>query len=317
MSSQEVKTAKEIVPTESEKFVRAVERQFMAQLGQSISWNDVQKTLAQNLYIKIDNSLKALEAKRLTSNKGGSPITWQNVNLAKLALDAVHRVALGLDGSIANHVHVVPYFNSKLQKYDLDLRIGYVGKVLIVKTMSLDPLIDVVYDLIYDTDEFTANPRTVTNPIESYDLKIRNPFDRGKVIGGFFYFSYEDARKNRLVLVNQRDFTRAETAAQTKDFWGNKDGEKSRIEMQMKTVVHRGADKAILDPNKINAPSLKFVQEQEMLTAEYIIDAEATDLGNKEPMAITADEKLQAVPTMEKEPEKVPAVTETEQEAPY
>lgn len=288
--------ATEPKPTElatvSERFVKNVERQFVAELGASIKWNPLQQTLAQHLYIKIDAALKALEAKRLKDNKGGSPYTWDNVNLTKLAVDAVHRVALGLDALIANHIHPVPYFNSKIGKYDLDLRIGYMGKDFTRRKLSLDPIVDIVYKLVYETDEFTPLFKSRTNELESYEHNPTSPFNPGKVIGGFGYIAYEDPKKNRLVIVTQRDFDRAQGSAQTQDFWGQG---KSDVEMKLKTVVHRTTEKIALDPGKVNMPSLTYVESQELEGVSMIIDAEAFEMANKEPMAI--DPAPQSVPT--------------------
>jgi len=247
----------ESVATTSEKFVRAVERQFAAQLGDALRWSDYQKTLAQHLFVRVDQQLKALEAKRTGD---GAPLAWENVNMPKLALDAVHRVNLGLDALIPNHIHPVPYWNKRISKYDLDLRIGYVGEDYCRRELAVVKPVEVVYQLVHETDTFVPYLRDRNNTIETYEFTVNKPFDRGAVVGGFGYIRYADESLNRLVIVTQRDFKKAEAAAKSGDFWGEN---KFREEMQFKTVVHRVAAKLPLDPMKVNAASWAAVQDAE------------------------------------------------------
>src|SRR5690625_2971825 len=127
--------------TYSTRFVSEVERQFVAEMGSELAFTDYQRTLAQHLFLKVDAQLKELEAKR---SGDGTPITWANVNMQKLALDAVHRVSLGLDALIPNHIHPIPYFNKRLTKYDLDLRIGYAGKLFARQELAVEKPVEVI-----------------------------------------------------------------------------------------------------------------------------------------------------------------------------
>ncbi len=270
--------------TTSARFVSMVEQQFASEMGAGLAWTEYEKTLAQHLFLKVDAQLAALEAKRLDGNNAEktTPITWQNVNLPKLALDGVHRISLGLDALIPNHVHPIPYWNKRISKYDLDLRIGYVGKDFCRRKLAVEEPVDVIYELVYSTDKFKPIMRSRTNEIEGYEFEIVNPFDRGKVIGGFVYIIYADPKKNRLVMVTERDFQRAESAARTKDFWG---ADKSQIEMKYKTMVHRVTDKLPLDPRKVNAKSYAYVEAQE---ADASFEQQVADDANGQVIDTTA-----------------------------
>lgn len=246
-----------LMESHSTRFVSMIERQFAAEMGSALAFTDYEKTLAQHLFLKVDAQLKALEAKRTGDV---TPYKWENVNMTKLALDAVHRVGLGLDALIPNHVHPIPYFNSKIKKYDVDLRVGYVGKDYCRRKLAVEEPLEVIYELVYDTDVFKPFMRSKQNEIEGYEFEITQPFSRGKTIGGFGYIMYADPKKNRLILVTDRDFKKAEAGAKTKDFWGD---EKWRQEMMFKTIVHRVADKLPLDPRKVNAKSYAYVEAQE------------------------------------------------------
>ncbi len=268
----------------SARFVSEVERQFAAEMGSALKFTDYEKTLAQHMFLKVDAQLKALEDKRLDNPNGNDlPIKWENVNMQKLALDAVHRIGLGLDALVPNHIHPIPYKNKRTNKYDLDLRIGYVGKDYCRRKLAVEEPVEVIYQLVYDTDTFKPKMRSATNELESYEFEINNPFKRGKVIGGFGYIIYDDHRKNRLVMVTERDFKKAESGSRNKDFWGD---EKWREEMMFKTIVHRVADKLPLDPKKVNAKSYAYVEAQE---AERDISEEMGEKANKDAIDIEAN----------------------------
>lgn len=245
--------------TQSERFLTNVEKQFAAEAGSPMTFTNYEKTLAQHLFLKVDNVLKDFEKKRQESGKDKVlPYTWQNINMRKMALDAVHRVKLGLDALIPNHIHPVPYLNKREGKYDLDLRVGYLGKAYYRIQSAVDVPVDVVYELVYSTDTFKPIKKSFSNPVESYEFTINNPFDRGEIIGGFGYISYEDERKNTLVMVSEADFKKSRKAAQSDAFWS-----KHPIEMRYKTLVHRVTEKLTIDPKKVNAASYAYVEGQE------------------------------------------------------
>jgi recombination protein RecT len=269
--------------TTSERFVALVQRQFTAELGDTLAWTDYQKRLAQHLFLKVDAQLRYLESRR--SNDRQTPYTWANVNLQKLALDGVHRIGLGLDALIPNHISPVPYWNNSAKKYDVDLRIGYVGKDYCHRKFAVEEPVDIIYHLVHETDHFRPIMKSLANEVEGYEFEIRQPFDRGKVVGGFGYVMYADPKKNRLVLVSQRDFQKAEAAAGSREFWSD---EKWRLEMMYKTVVHRTTSKIALDPTKVNAKSYAYVEAQERETEvaeemameanREVIDVDVTDV---------------------------------------
>lgn len=265
----------------SQRFLSNVEKQFAAEMGGKLEFSDLERVLAQHIFLKIDTTMKELEKKR--TDKSKPEISWNNVNLQKLSLDAVHRVSLGLDALIKNHLHPIPYLNGKTKKYDLDLRVGYAGEDLIRRTLALDPPVDIVYQLVHATDVFMPYMKSAGNKIETYDFEIKNPFARGAVVGGFGYIVCGDPTKNKLVIVDQRDFKKAEAAAKTADFWG-KEGtdEKYRDEMMFKTVVHRTCAKIPLDPAKVNSASYAYIEAQSFELEEGEMQAEIEAEANAE-----------------------------------
>ena len=247
-------------PTASERFTTSIMTQFEAEAGAPMSFTDYERALAQHLFLKIDSTMKELEAKR--NDNGKPPIVWENVNMRKLALDAVHRIQLGLDALIPAHIYPVPYLNGKTNKYDIDLRVGYRGELYYRLQSATEKPVDVRLELVYDTDTFAPVMKDYGNPVESYEFKINNPFARGNVIGGFAYITYEDAKRNKLVLVGEDMFMKSRAAARSKDFW-----DKYPVEMRYKTLVHRAVSHIEMDPRKVNAPAFAAV-ENDSIEAE-------------------------------------------------
>ncbi len=305
--------------TISERFVQKVERQFVAEMGSPISWTPLQKALAQHLYVKIDAALSALEIKRASNSykKNDPPITWENVNMTKLAIDACNRVNVGLDANIPNHIHVIPYLNKRTGKYDVDLRIGYTGVDHCARNFATDPPIDIKYQLVHETDVFKYGTQ---HGIAFYDYQQTSPFDPGKVIGGFGYVSYEDPRKNQVVIVEAREFEKARKASGGVEFWGGEqtgwvDGkkvntgydEKFEKEMQFKTVVIRVTKKIALDPSKINAATLSAISEAHMDAIDAEITEEVAANANREPLSLSAPTIQDAATS---QPERQPSLVE-------
>ena len=232
-------------PTYSQRFTLAVVKEFGATIGGKLELSPYKSVLAQHLFVGIDSALRDLEANRQKKDKDGLPIVWANVNMNKLALDAVHRVELGLDALIPGHVYPIPYLNGKTGKYDLDLRIGYIGKDYYRRRMATITPKDIIYALVHKKDKFT--PKMMPGA-ESYELEITDPFDRGEVIGGFGYIIYQDTTKNKLILVSKADFDKSKKKSKTNDFWGPYEEQ-----MQYKTLINRVTSRLSIDPEKVNA----------------------------------------------------------------
>jgi recombination protein RecT len=258
--------------TRSQRFTAMVVREFGNVAG-TLQLSPYQQRLGQHLFLAVDAQLKTLEAKRAQKDKDGLPIVWSNINMEKLAIDAVHRIELGLDALIPNMVHPIPYKNSKTGKYDLDLRVGYVGKDYYRRKMAIDPPMDIIYELVHEKDKFRPIKKTAANPVESYEFEIGDPFDRGKVIGGFGYIMYERPEKNKLILVSKADFDKIKSKAKSDEFWGPYERE-----MQFKTLVHRVTSKLNVDPEKINASFMAVELDDNAAEIEVHANKEVLDI---------------------------------------
>src|SRR5574343_164049 len=248
MTTQPKPEDKKIVTTDTQatRFTQTMMREFAGIAGSVVDLTPDQRRLAQHLFLKIDETLKALEFKRGSNPqaKDRPEIAWKNVNMQKLAIDAMRRIEIGLDALIDNHISPIPYLNGKTGQYDLDLRIGYAGKDYYKRRYAIDPPKDVKYELVYATDKFSVKKRSFNNPVEGYEFEVTNPWDRGEIIGGFAYFAYDDPAKNQVLVVPDKEFKRA-MAMGNRDFW-----EKNPVEMRYKTVVNRAMAKLYADPDK-------------------------------------------------------------------
>jgi len=270
-----------VQPTYSERFTGMIIREYATAASSPVQLNELQKKLAQHLFVKIDMTLTEMEIKRRKNpnKKDMPPMEWKNVELAKLASAAVHRIELGLDALIPNHIHPIPYLNGRTQKYEIDLRVGYAGKDYYHREMALTPPVNISYELVHENDELIVHKKGINNPVESYEFHIPKPFDRGEVVGGFGYIQYDDERKNQIVLLSMADFEAARKKAGNDDFWG-----KHPNPMRLKTIVLRTVPKIVLDPKKINQ-SFAIVETEDNLTRDEIeyheAQTEAETYGNQ------------------------------------
>lgn len=287
-------------PTPAENFLKRLEREFIAQMGSPIAWTDLQRTLGQHLFIKIGQKLAEYEAKRAANEKKQDqpPIVWANVNMEKLTTDAVTRVFLELDAFLPNHISPIPYLNSATQLYDVDLRIGYAGKDHCARKFAIEPPMDIEYHLVHEGDEFRINHN---GGIESYTLVRADYFNPGRVIGGFGYVKHANAAKNRVHIVEFREFEKAIRASKNAEFWGGemhvldskgkwaKDengaylyqyDDRFRKEMEYKTVVIRVCNKIPLDTAKINGAAWDAINGAGIMDAAYEIDQEVSENAN-------------------------------------
>ena len=291
--------------TASERFTGMVINEFQGNVGQ-LNLNEYQKQLIRNYFIGIDNALKIAEERRSYSKKKANDpaITWQNVNMNKLAVDVVQNAKLGLDMAVTNHLSVVPYLNGKTNKYDLNLMPGYEGLRYVAIKYAIYPIIDIRVELIHKNDKFKM---TSKNNVECYEFDIENPFDRGEVIGGFGYIRYQDETRNKLLVMSKAELLKRKPS--TAEFWG---GEKDKWEngkkvgtetiegwqeeMLYKTMVRATCKKVPLDPKKINESYIYVMESAEnyyVESQEDKVNQEIEENANKELIDIKEEETIE------------------------
>lgn len=291
---------KELTLTPSQRFAAQIAKQFVAEIGTAEGFAHEHQVLAQHLFIKMDSTIKELEARRINDNRSITPYTWQNINMQKLAIDAVHRIKLGLDALIPGHIYPIAYFNKKENKYDIDLRIGYIGKNYYRRENALDKPVDIRYELVRANDMFRPIKKDLRNKVEFYEFEIINPFERGGIVGGFGYIMFDNPEKNVLVILTKEDFDKSRKLAAGDTFWKN-----HPTEMMYKTLVHRTTEKLQLNPKSINSTSYAYVEAQDDEGNIADLKTEIEENANKEALDINP------VYTVSAEEEEPPAENTT------
>lgn len=259
----------------SKRFTNLVINEFKNLPG-SLQLTPYQKELIQHMFIKIQTYLDDPKTK-----KKSPPVTWDNINLPKLAINVVDRIALGLDALISNHIHPIVYKNNDKQGnfiyYNLTLQIGYIGWDYIKKTTALYPPKNIIYHLVYKNDEFEPLFKSKDQPYDEYVFQVKNAFDRGPLIGGFGYIEYEDKTKNKLVLVSEKEFLKSKERCPDpqKTFW--KDfPEQMRF---TKLVTRTTSDKNMpIDPKKTSLSYMRIQEENIMQEIDENANKEVLDI---------------------------------------
>ena len=322
----------------SERFMNKVLQEFSGSVGE-FQITDYQRQLIQGYFIGVDRALKTAESERIRKNESNRdhkydnniPVTWQNINMADLALDVVHYARLGLDTMQANFITPIPYLNKKAGRYDINLMLGYNGIKYIAEKYALDPPKNVTIELVYETDTFRPYKKGRGNDTESYDFEITNPFDRGKIVGGFGYIEYGDPRKNELVIMSMRDIEKRKPEYASANFWGGKTtewqkGQKVEVEkdgwldeMCRKTLIREvySPKHILLDPRKVDENYQYMRQREAQLQATQddmreIINVTANTVPIEEATAQIAapaspmQEPPVSAPARKTEPEPIP-----------
>lgn len=258
----------------SVRFMNAITEEFTSAVD-APALTSYQRRLAQNYFIAIDQALERAEQRR-NKNKNDLPVTWANVNMQQLALDVVAAARVGLDPAQPNHVNMVPYRNNKTKKYDIGFIDGYRGIELKAVKYGLDIPDDVTIELVYSNDHFKPIKKDANNKVESYEFEVNNPFDRGEIVGGFYYHAYKNnPEKNKLVVMSLKDILKRKPEYASKEFWG-KDG---WYEKMCHKTIHRAAYRDItIDSQKIDDDYLRLKQQEDLFSDREIeaeIEAEA------------------------------------------
>ena len=329
----------------SERFMQKVIHEFSGSVGE-FQITDYQRQLIQGYFIGVDRALKTAEAERIRKNERNSnheydnkvPVTWANVNMADLALDVVHYARLGLDTMQANFITPIPYLNNKTNLYDVNLMLGYNGIKYIAEKFALDPPKSVTIELVYQSDTFKPYKKGRGNDVEGYDFDITNPFDRGKIVGGFGYIEYSDPCKNELVIMSMKDIEKRKPQYASANFWGGMkkewqtvNGKRQQVEVEVegwldemcrKTLIREvySPKHILLDPRKVDENYQYMRQREEQLQRaqddmQAVINVTANTVPIEEAAAqiVAPAPKMQEIPTAmpihRAEPEPAPQAT--------
>lgn len=259
----------------SERFTKAVMKEFESSVGK-VELTPFQKNLISNYFIKLDQSLALAETKRLKTpqdKREPLPYTWENLNMNALAMQVVPLSSVGLDPLQPNHVNLIAYKNGHTNKYDITPIIGYRGLALKALKYGLEELKDVIVELVYSNDEFRLIKKDVNNERDTYVFNVKNPFDRGELLGGFYCQRYQDGKADRIRVFTKADIEKRKPKYASAEFWGGTNYKGEKIdgwyeEMAYKTIYRAAYNDVIIDSSKIDAQFAKLSQIQDEFNAE-------------------------------------------------
>lgn len=331
MSKQEARETKVVKQEESvsTRFMNMVVKEFTGSVGE-VALTNFQRRLAQNYFIAVDQALAKAEMKRkLKKDKDSLSVTWANVDLQQLALDVVAAARVGLDPAQPNHISPVPYKDNSRGKYVVVFIDGYRGIELKARKYGLDIPDSVTVELVYSNDHFKPIKKDANNKVESYEFEVNNPFDRGDLVGGFYYHGYnENPTKNKLVIFTLKDILKRRPEYASTEFWGGKkaiwkDGKRIGEEevegwfekMCWKTIYRAAFRDITIDSQKIDDDYLRL-KKQEELFSDREIEAEIEAEANGPVIDIEYTEVEEVVTDGEPETEKNEKPAKTEQKPP-
>lgn len=305
--------------TISRRFTEMVIREYVSTAAPgALQFTEQQRRLVQGYFVTIDRMLKASEENRVRKNNSNSDhkydnalqYSWNTINMSSLALDVARYARMGLDMQEKNHLFPIPYANKKTGKYDISFTVGYSGIQYIAQKYAMNPPKSVTVEVVYTNDVFKAIKKGRTNPIESYEFDIANPFDRGKVVGGFGYIEYYNTEQNKLIIMSEAAILKRMGKNANPEFWGTEaTGKKSTVwengkkvqkdvdgwydEMVLKTLIREVYSSKYIprDPSKMD-DDYQYLKEREVIYAQAETDSEAQENANKIPLDIP-DEPVQ------------------------
>jgi recombination protein RecT len=317
MSNNHTPTTTTEQESPSVRFQAAIMREF-SNNPMKLSLTGFQQKLIQNYFIKIDQSLKAAELKRMAKSeqyREALSYTWANVNMIKLSVDIVAYSSVGLDPLQKNHINIIPYKNSGSNKYDLTFIIGYSGIELKAKKYGLDVPDDIICEVVFSTDTFKPLKKDLNNHVESYIFEINNSFERGEIVGGFWYAVYKsNPEKNKLRIFNKQDIEKRKPKHASAEFWGGeKDVYKNNqkvgkeiidgwyFEMVLKTLKRNSWDSIVIDSEKID-DHLVQITSNDYNNKQIESDLEVIEKANKTDLDFEDATVINPLQITEKEP---------------
>ena len=242
----------------SESFVSKIIKEGVGNPDFSVT--PAQRDLIQGYFVAMDHTL---------TQQG---IPWKDVIVDyKLAQDLMVSAQLGMDMRAEGMLYAVPRKDNHAGgKARFTIQKGYKGRVFMAQKYALGKILDISAHLVYENDEFIPHFKDANHDYDTFEFTPpKNCFvDRGKMVGGFAYISYENPAQNKLVVMSKADIDKRKSVAMSTKFW-----DKWPEEMALKTLYIQAAKAVPLDPSKIDSTyRAAQVLDQEQADAETLQD---------------------------------------------
>lgn len=237
--------------TMAQRFTNAVVKSY-GDVARGIEVTPKQMRVISNYYIKLDEMIRNPESKIQS---------WAQVRLPELATTLAHMAKLNLDMSLGQ-LSFMPFEHKNSNTFDLAPVISEAGYEYIAKTYGLEKPIHYIVELVYSTDKFSVTKRDSNHPYDTYTFVITNPFNRGKIVGGFGYLEYKDKTKNFVLPMSEQEILKYKPRWAKDSFWSGENGKK----MYTKTIAKQLFKRVKLDPDKVNdiQDSFKRIESEEL-----------------------------------------------------
>jgi len=334
-----------IEKTQSERFTSAVIKEFSSNSG-GVKVTEFQEKLCNNYFIKLNQQLQLSEIKRQAKpekDRDPVPVTWDNLDLNRLATDVMSFCKVGLDPTLPNQLNLTPFKNKHTGKYDIVFLIGYKGCELKAKKYGIDVPSDVIVEVVYSTDKFKQIKRDHRNSIEGYEFEVVNDFDRGEIIGGFYYHKFFDTpEKNRIRVFNMKDILKRKPKYASTEFWGGEKAvwENGRMtnktevvegwldEMVYKTLYRAAYDAITIDSQKIDDALVNVLErdkeamygnhtDQEQKPEQHQAQPSEKRIGFEKPIEVKENKDLEPAKVEETQRQEANPNQKTEATAPF
>lgn len=336
MTNNQIATAKNSEVTaaqipNSQRFANKILKEFSDSAG-NIQIGEKHRRLIQSYFIGISRALTTAEANRVRKNannkdhKYDEPLayTWNNVDLnASFAQALVQYAKLGVDMTLPNQLAPVLFKDNKINKYTCSFIIGYEGRRIIAQKYALNPFVNVITELVYETDEFIPHKKDNQNPSDTYEFRITNPFNRGPIVGAFGYVIREDARQNELFILTKEQIDKRKPEKAAAEFWGGtktvyEDGKRVTKEvagwyeeMALKTMKNYVYKHITIDAQKVDETYTALLAAESDIN-EKRLASEVSQHANNTVIDIEAETPM-APPVQPAEPAQLPEQTVTAQ----
>lgn len=261
--------------TIAQRFTQSVVSMYEKQANSTVKVSDQTRLLINSYFVKIESMLKDAETKRLSkkdANKEIQVYVWKNVDMDKLAKDVFAYSLQLMDPSMPNQLNCIPYQNNNTGKIDITFMPGYRGIEFRAKMYGLEGSTPdyAVIKLVFQNEKFVPIYKDANNQHESYmHTPASNPFDKGAVVGGYYYQVFEkEPKQNKLRVFSIADLEKRKPKYASAEFWGGTkseyiDGKRTEVqtdgwreEMLYKTLCRACWNDVTLDSSKIAAPEI-------------------------------------------------------------